>query len=298
MTENFIGQRFGKLEVLGELPPIRDNNGSLRRWVKVKCECGQVVEKKLKYLKNGDTSSCGKCIYEVVDKSSKGCPVVSLEPFEDELSMLGNYYQHWKVTEAGFRSGVRRMLKAVCTCGSEQYVDKNALLSGHSNSCGCYTRKLNSELMTTHGMADSKEYRIWANMRARCNNPNIESYINYGGRGISHQDSWKYFDEFWKDMGPSYILGLELDRINVNGDYCLENCRWTDNSTQAYNQRQYKNNTSGKTGVVLNKRSQNWVVSINVMKEKIYIGTFSDLSLAVKAREDAEFKYYGELKGH
>lgn len=296
--EQFVGKRFGKLEVLSELPAVRDNSGSLRRWMEVKCDCGQIVEKKLKYLKNGDTTTCGDCVYEVVDQSAKGLPVVSLDPFEDELSMIGVQYQQWKVVGAGFRCGIHRMLKAVCSCGAEQYVDKKALLNGHSNSCGCYSRKRTSELMTKHGMADSKEYRIWANMRSRCNNPNTDAYINYGGRGISHQDSWASFDEFWKDMGGSYTEGLELDRIDVNGNYCVENCRWTDDSTQAYNQRQHKNNTSGKTGVVLNKRTSHWVSNINVNKEKIYLGTFVNLEDAIKARQDAEIKYYGELKGH
>lgn len=296
--EEFVGKRFGKLEVLSELPAVRDNSGSLRRWMEVKCDCGNIVEKKLKYLKNGDTNSCGSCIYEVIDISAKGKPVVALDPFEDEVKMIGNKYQEWTVTEAGFRSGIHRMLKALCTCGTVQFVDKRALLTGHSNSCGCYSRQRTSETMMTHGMTDSKQYRIWANMRSRCNNPNTDSYENYGGRGIRHQESWESFDAFWSDMGDTYVDGLELDRINVNGNYTKENCRWAGHSLQAYNQRKSKNNTSGKTGVVFNKRTEHWVATISYERQKIYLGTFTDKEDAVKARQDAEIKYYGELKGH
>lgn len=296
--EQFVGKRFGKLEVLKELPAVRDNSGSLRRWMEVRCDCGQVVEKKLKYLKNGDTNSCGSCVYEVVDKSAKGLPIVALDPFEDELLMVGNKYREWLVTAAGFRLGTSRMLKAVCSCGTEQYLCKSVLINGPSASCGCESKERIAEAHRTHGLAGTREYSVWANMRARCNNPKSTFFHNYGGRGIKHQESWASFDEFWKDMGEGYVEGLELDRIDVDGNYCVENCRWTDNSTQAYNQRQHKNNTSGKTGVVLNKNTNHWVSNINVKKEKIYLGTFVNLEDAVKAREDAEIKYYGELKGH
>jgi hypothetical protein len=297
-VETFVGKKFGKLEVLRELPAVRDNGGNLRRWMEVKCDCGKVVEKKLKYLKNGDTTSCGKCVYEVVDKSTKGLPIVALDPLDDELEMIGGKYQAWLVLSAGFRRGTARMMKVRCVCGTEQYVCKSVLISGQNKSCGCESRERISEAIRTHGMAGSKPYRIWANMRSRCNNPNSTFFLNYGGRGINHQDSWEDFEAFWADMGSSYVEGLELDRIDVDGGYCVENCRWADDSTQAYNQRQHKNNTSGKTGVVLNKRTGHWVSKINVENERIYLGTFVKLEDAIKAREEAEIKYYGELKGH
>lgn len=296
--KDLTGERFGKLEVLSELPAVRDNSGSLRRWMEVKCDCGRVVEKKLKYLKSGETTSCGKCVYEVVDTSAKGLPVVALEPMEDELDMVGCMYQEWLVLSAGFRRGTARMLKARCSCGVEQYISKSVLVSGRNKSCGCEAKQRISDAVRTHGMTDSKPYRIWANMRSRCNNPNSTFFLNYGGRGIKHQDSWESFEEFWKDMGDTYVDGLELDRIDVDGGYTVENCRWADDSTQAYNQRQHKNNTSGKTGVVLNKNTNHWVSNINVNKQKIYLGTFVHLEDAIKAREAAEIKYYGELKGH
>lgn len=296
--DDFVGKRFGKLEVLCELPAARDNSGSLRRWMSVKCDCGNITQKKLKYLKNGDTTSCGKCSYPVVDESTKGRPILLVDPTVEEIELLGKTFQHWKVIDVGFKLNISRMIKVECSCGETTYVAKSPLLNGLSESCGCASKERIADAHKTHGLAGTKPYNIWANMRSRCNNPNTTFYNNYGGRGIVHQESWRYFENFWEDMGPTYVEGFELDRIDPNGNYTKENCRWADDCTQAYNKRQYSNNTSGKTGVVLNKRSQKWIVTINVNKERVYVGTFENIEDAVSAREEAEVKFYGELKGH
>lgn len=296
--EDLAGVRFGKLEVLEELPAIRDNSGSMRRILLVKCDCGNTSEKKLKYLKNGDTTTCGNCVLKEVDKSTKGLPIFEIDPFEDELELIGNKYHEWIVIAVGFKLGNSRMLKVRCSCGSLNYVSKSVLINFESESCGCASKERIADSHKTHGLAGSKPYSVWANMRARCNNPNSTFYHNYGGRGICHQESWNSFEAFWEDMGDTYVEGLELDRIDPNGNYTKENCRWADDCIQAYNKRKYNNNTSGKTGVVLNKRSNKWVVTINVNKERLYIGTFINLSDAVSAREEAEIKFYGEPKGH
>ena len=84
-----IGERFGKLTILRELESIRDNSGSLRRVVEVRCDCGNVSEKKLKYLKSGETTTCGNCVKIVVGTSAKGNPVIKVDSFVDELEMVG-----------------------------------------------------------------------------------------------------------------------------------------------------------------------------------------------------------------
>lgn len=291
-----IGERFGKLTILRELESIRDNSGSLRRIVEVRCDCGNISEKKLKYLKSGETTTCGSCVKIVVGTSAKGNPVIKVDSFVDELEMVGTKYQRWTVVDTGFKQTDSRMVKAICECGTEQMVSKSALKTGHSVSCGCHSREVASETNKTHGLSKERPYRIWSNMLQRCDNPKSDYFNNYGGRGITYQTSWKVFDNFWKDMSKEYVDGLELDRIDVNGNYTKENCRWVDRSLQMYNRRPFKNNTSGKTGVYLNKRSGNWVVHINVNSEKIYLGTYQDYDLAVFVREEAELKYYGYVK--
>ncbi|PZM86336.1 hypothetical protein DLH72_01205 [Candidatus Gracilibacteria bacterium] len=86
-----------------------------------------------------------------------------------------------------------------------------------------------------HGLTKTKIWYIWCSMKGRCNNPNNKDYKRYGGRGIKYDKKWEDFLGFYSDMGETYKDGLELDRIDNNGNYCKENCRWTTRKTQNRN---------------------------------------------------------------
>jgi len=88
-----------------------------------------------------------------------------------------------------------------------------------------------------HGLAGTNFYRVWTNMKSRCNNPKATYYENYGGRGISVCEEWLDFDIFMKDMLKGYKKGLTLDRIDNEGSYCKSNCRWVSRKVQANNTR-------------------------------------------------------------
>jgi hypothetical protein len=70
-------------------------------------------------------------------------------------------------------------------------------------------------------------YRAWHNMKMRCYNSNVPCYKNYGGRGISVCDEWLKYENFYQDMHKTYKKGLQLDRINNDGNYSLQNCKWS-----------------------------------------------------------------------
>lgn len=99
-----------------------------------------------------------------------------------------------------------------------------------------------------HGMSETPEYYAWNNMLQRCYKPHNPKYRDYGGRGISVCPEWHTFENFYRDMGKRPV-GLSLDRIDNNGNYSKENCRWTTGSEQVANSRLRKTSTSGLKGV-------------------------------------------------
>lgn len=119
-----------------------------------------------------------------------------------------------------------------CECGCESVTTANNLRSGNSTSCGKCHR-------ITHGLTHSRIYRTWKSMRQRCQNPNDYSFKNYGGRGIKVCDRWNVFENFHADMGDP-PEGKTMDRIDNDGDYCKENCRWATWAEQHGNKRNSK----------------------------------------------------------
>lgn len=121
----------------------------------------------------------------------------------------------------------------LCECGNKKVINVNNVKRGLTKACGCMEHKGNRFI---HGMKGTKIYRCWENMKKRCLNKNSPDYHNYGGRGITICKKWMDFKNFFADMKFS-PTNKSLDRIDNNGNYELNNCKWSTQKEQCNNKR-------------------------------------------------------------
>ena len=174
------------------------------------------------------------------------------------------------------KSKVRFGLYKCGFCGEEFKANTYSINRGNTKSCGCYQKRRTSETQKTHGLNSTRLYKIWKEIKRRTLNPKHKQYKDYGGRGITICDEWKNdFMPFYNwALSNGYSDELSIDRIDNDGNYCPENCRWTTRTMQSRNQRIQKNNKSGFKGVCYHKGSNKYITQINVNKINIYLGSF------------------------
>lgn len=207
-------QRFGRLVVLERT----ENRGQQSCWL-CQCDCGNFTKVTAGLLRSGRTKSCGCLLKEASSKTAT-------------KNLTGRRFGKLTViTRCGTHKSGRALWLCQCDCGNEHIAKASDLLRGSTSSCGCNRG--------SHHMTGSRLYRIWNGMKTRCYYPHNDNYSYYGGRGISICDEWREnFETFMQwSLSNGYNDELSIDRINVEGDYEPENCRWVDWKTQCNNRR-------------------------------------------------------------
>lgn len=196
--------------------------------------------------------------------------------------------KHGRLTAIERCNENKRKWLFLCDCGNKKEILRYSVSSGKTKSCGCLaiekyyceeTLSILKKCSTTHNMSDTRFYRVWTSMMARCNRPSSYAYHRYGGRGIKVCERWHKFENFMEDMHISYEdhvnsnNNTSIDRINVDGDYDPSNCKWITHKEQQNNRANNRlievdgivdtvSNTSQRYGVdpemVYNRLKRGW----------------------------------------
>ena len=162
-------------------------------------------------------------------------------------------------------------------CGTEAKIVMAQVKRGHTKSCGCYGKQ-NAKNGTNkkHNLCNTRIYGIWKAIKGRVLNPKYKTYKYYGGRGITICDEWKndFMSFYIWAMSNGYSDELSIDRIDNNGNYEPNNCRWTTRTIQNRNQRIQTNNTSGYKGVSYIKNKNKYLSQIYYNSRNFKLGYF------------------------
>lgn len=187
------------------------------------------------------------------------------------------------VGQAGRYKGTKVLWNCKCDCGNTTTQLSHTLTKKLVVSCGCYNRLKTEKGNTKHGLRYTRLYSIWKGIKTRCNNLNNHAYKNYGARGIKVCEEWSTFLPFYEwAMANGYEEHLTIDRIDVDGDYEPQNCRWATMQEQLNNTRVNRFITIGSETKTMAEWAREFGLSYNGMKYKLSLGLSDDELLSLR----------------
>lgn len=245
--KDITGQRFGRL-IATKMLEYSDKCHSY--YWECKCDCGNTIKVLKTHLTYGNTKSCG-CLANETRQNNY-------------VDLLNKRFGKIVVTElVGKDKHGHYLWKCKCDCGNE-IVRQSSTIINRTRHCGC----IKHSNAKTHGKRNTRLYRIWCGIKQRCLNINSPAYKDYGGRGIEICHEWNIdFMNFYNwAIANGYNDNLSIDRINVNGNYEPNNCRWSTMKEQNRNRRD--NRFIEINGV--NKTISEWVEKFNITYKVFY----------------------------
>lgn len=179
--------------------------------------------------------------------------------------------------------GRRTMWLCKCTCGNTKIIGARELTRGYTKSCGCLHNEKTKQRTTKHGKINTRIYKIWLSMKQRCLRPSNPYYENYGARGIKVCDRWLDFENFYNDMYKSYVKHIKefgekdttLDRIDVNGNYEPNNCRWATFKEQQNNRTNNHYIYYKGENLTISQLSEKYNIDQHVFRSRIILMNWS-----------------------
>ena len=302
--KDHVGERFGRLVVMANNEDIIGANGKVHPTVDCQCDCGNYIYRvRTCYLTSGQKKSCGCLVLEQVEDltGQRFGRLTVIERVEGRRSPSGQLHAMWLCK---------------CDCGNEVKVSANSLKNGTTLSCGCYHKERTSECSSKQNKYDLTTYDYGIcytsdNIPILFDKDDYELIKNYywfiNSDGYAYAYT-KYNDKFEQGSIPMHrlIMGcvdnkdVDVDHIRQHGDYKVDNrkseLRICTTSQNCMNHVLSNNNTSGYAGVYYYKNINKWYARITANNVVYNLGTFDNFQDAVKARQEAELKYFGEFR--